>query len=93
MAFENKLSESVDGVYGDTHVSPLLRDPQVQDYIETLQNLNSGEPGVIVPELAKSLKEQEEELRRKDPQVFEAIRANLAIFDTMRQDTNQQEVA
>ncbi|HCH34970.1 MAG: hypothetical protein UY35_C0029G0004 [Candidatus Saccharibacteria bacterium GW2011_GWC2_48_9] len=93
MAFENKLLGSVDDTYGDTHISPLLRKPQVSAYIETHQNLYSGEPGVVVSELEESLELQEKELKRRDPKVFEDVRAHLAILDTMRQNPNQQEVA
>lgn len=93
MASENQLFGFVDGSYGDTHIDPLLREPQAQAYIETHQNLYSGEPDVIVSELEESLERQQEELKRKDPRVFEHVRAHLAILDTMRQDTNQQEVA
>lgn len=93
MAFDGNLFQTVDDAYGDTHRDPALRSPAAQAYLETHNNLYSGDVDVIASELDESLQLQEQELRHRDPALLEQLRAHLAITDARRQDFNQEEVA
>ena len=93
MAFDGNLFKTVDDAYGDAHRNSAFRTPVAQAYLETHQNLYSGENDVVVSDLEDSLQQQAIELHRNDPALLEQLRAHIAITDVMRLDLNTEEVA